>query len=379
MLGVFIGSAALIIILSVFNGFETLVLSMYHKFTAEIRIEPAKGKTFDPETTYFKQLKKDKRISNYVEVLQEKALLRYDQSQYIGLIKGVSDGFTQNKHLNDVLLSGNFVISKDTIPYTVIGASVQAYLSVNIHDDLRDIEVYSPKKGVINAFNPAEEFTLKTIHPAGVYEVPEFDEMIIVPLTFARDLLGEDKNVSAIEINLHQEKDVDWFQEELTRALGEKFVVKNRIQQNQALYKTLNLEKWATFLILTFIVLIAIFNIIGSLTMLVIDKKKDIAILGSMGLSNEKIRRIFFFEGMMIALAGCVMGIAVGFVVALMQQKFGFIRINEPNLLIEAYPVTFKVMDFVFVFMTVMFISVIASLISSGLSIKNAGNLREDL
>jgi len=156
ILGVFVGSAALIIILSVFNGFEQLVLSMYNTLTPEIRIEPTEGKTFNPDTSYFKKLKKDGRIANYTEVLQEKALLRYGKSQYIGLVKGVSEGYTAGKDLDSAIVDGSFTLKKDGTDYAVIGSAVQAYLSVNIHSELQDLEIFSPRKGAGNAINPAE-------------------------------------------------------------------------------------------------------------------------------------------------------------------------------------------------------------------------------
>jgi len=256
----------------------------------------------------------------------------------------------------------------------VIGSAVQAYLSVNIHNDFQDIEIYSPRKGAVSSIIPTEEFVVKTIHPSGVFEVQQqFDEMIIVPIDFARGLLGEEKGVSAIEINLKNPDLLDKMQREISAALGETFVVKNRMQQNQLLYKILTSEKWAIFLILTFVLIIAIFNIIGSLTMLVIDKSKDIAILNSMGASPGMIRSIFFTEGMMISLVGCMAGMLTGLIFCLLQQHYGWIKMDQPDLTIEAYPVAMKWTDFVLVFITVNVISIIASLISSRLSVKNIG------
>ena len=380
MLGVFVGSAALIIILSVFNGFESLVLSMYNKLTPEIRIEPEKGKTFNPDSAYFTALKKDPRIANYTEVLQEKALLRYGQAQYIGLVKGVSEDFVQGKHLDSALTEGAFILKSDDQNYAVIGAAVQAYLTVNVKDDFRDLEIYSPRKGGGVAMNPADEFVLRTIHPVGVFEPQQqFDDMVLVPLDFAKELFGEENKVSAIEINLKSEDLVAAFQKDLKKALGDNFIVKNRIQQNQLLYKILTSEKWAIFLILTFVLIIAIFNIIGSLTMLVIDKRKDIAILNSMGASPRLVRSIFFMEGMMISMIGCVAGISTGLIFCLLQQRFGFITMNEANMAIDAYPIALKGMDFILVSITVLSISAIASIISSRLSVKNIGQIKDDL
>ncbi|HQS06833.1 MAG TPA: FtsX-like permease family protein, partial [Daejeonella sp.] len=226
----------------------------------------------------------------------------------------------------------------------------------------------------------ADEFNVRSIYPSGVFTVQqEFDNMVIVPIQFARTLLDEEKLISFIEINTVPGTDVDELHDEIKNLLGKNFVVKNRSQQNELLYKILNSEKWAIFLILTFVLIIAIFNIIGSLTMLVIDKRKDIAILSSLGANRQLIRGIFFIEGMMISMLGCILGMAAGLVFILLQQKFGFIAMAGTNLIIDHYPVGIKLSDFVLVFVTVLTVSVIASGISSRLSVKNTVDLREDL
>lgn len=381
MLGVFVGSAALIIILSVFNGFETIVLSMYNTFSPELRIEPLNGKTFDPNTISFSSLKKNPRVLNYTEVLQEKALVRYGESQSIATIKGVSDGFLQNKSsLDSVVSSGTFILNQAGQDMAVIGYALQNFLSVNLENEFQSLEVFSPRKGASNSLIPAEEFNMRSIYPSGVFMAQqELDNTMIVPLRFARDLLGENKLISSIEINVQTGVDTDDFQRDIEKLLGNDFAVKNRSQQNELLYKILNSEKWAIFLILTFVLIIAIFNIIGSLTMLVIDKRKDIAILTSLGADKSLIRGIFFIEGMMISMLGCIVGMVVGMVFILLQQKFGFITMGGANMMIDTYPVAIKLFDFILVFGTVLTVSIIASAISSRLSVRNIGNLREDL
>ena len=381
MLGVFVGSAALIIILSVFNGFENIVLSMYNTFSPELRIEPAEGKTFDPSDSRFIRLKNDQRILNYTEVLEEKALVRYGESQSIALIKGVSEGFLKNRTgLDSVISNGTFTLLNRGRDMAVIGSGIQNSLSVNLNNEFQTLDIYSPKKGASNSINPADEFNVRSIYPSGVFTVQqEFDNMVIVPLQFARTLLAEEKMISFIEINTVMGTDVEELHAELENLLGKNFIIKDRSQQNELLYKILNTEKWAIFLILTFVLIIAIFNIIGSLTMLVIDKRKDIAILSSLGASRQLIRGIFFIEGMMISMLGCIVGMAAGLVFILLQQKFGFIAMSGANMIIDHYPVGIKLSDFILVFGTVLTVSVIASVISSRLSVKNSFNLRDDL
>jgi lipoprotein-releasing system permease protein len=381
MLGVFVGSAALIIILSVFNGFENIVLSMYNTFSPELRIEPVLGKTFDPSDKRFIKLKNDKRTLNYTEVLEEKALVRYGESQSIALIKGVSEGFMKNRTgLDSVISSGSFTLKHLGRDMAVIGSGLQNSLSVNLSNEFQTLEIYSPKKGASNSVNPADEFNIRSIYPSGVFRVQqEFDNMVIVPIQFARTLLDEEKLISFIEINTVPGTNVEDFHEEIKSIFGKNFIIKDRRQQNELLYKILNSEKWAIFLILTFVLIIAIFNIIGSLTMLVIDKRKDIAILSSLGANKELIRGIFFIEGMMISMLGCIIGMASGLIFILLQQKFGFISMSGANMIIDHYPVGIKLTDFFLVFATVLIVSVVASGISSRLSVKNTVNLREDL
>jgi len=381
MLGVFVGSAALIIILSVFNGFENIVLSMYNTFSPELRIEPRIGKTFDPSDSRFVNLKDDNRFLNYAEVLEEKALVRYGESQAIALIKGVSDGFMENRSgLDSIISSGNFILRNHGNDLAVIGSGIQNSLSINLYNEFQTLDIYSPKKGASSSINPADEFTIRSIYPSGVFTVQqEFDNMIIVPIQFARTLLDETKMVSFIEINTVKGTDIDALRNELEQRIGADFIIKDRRQQNELLYKILNSEKWAIFLILTFVLIIAIFNIIGSLAMLVIDKRKDIAILSSLGANKQLIRGIFFIEGMMISMLGCFIGMVTGLIFILLQQKFGFISMSGTNMIIDHYPVGIKLTDFVLVFGTVFTVSVIASGISSRLSVQNSYNLKEDL
>lgn len=380
MLGVFVGSAALVIILSVFNGFETLVLSMYNTYSPELRIEPVKGKTFDPSLPYLKQLKKDDRLLNYTEVLQEKALLRYGKGQFIGQLKGVSDDYMRIKKLDSTLLEGSFTLHEKGEDFAVIGSAVQNYLSVNVKDNLSYLEIYSPKKGAKSSVNPAEEFNVSAIRPVGVIQAQQdLDNIVIVPLSFARNLLNEERQVSFIELNLKPGISVQDVQRTIRRNLGKDFMVKDRGQQNQLLYKILHSEKWAIFMILTFVLIIAIFNIIGSLTMLVIDKRKDIAILSGLGASKELIRGIFFTEGMMISMIGCVVGLGTGYLFCILQQQYGFIKMGSLNLITDSYPVTLKWADFILVFGTVVIVSLLASIISSRLSVKHSYSLKDDM
>ena len=380
MLGVFVGSAALIIILSVFNGFEALVLSMYNYHSPDLRIEPQTGKVFDPNTVDFDKIKKSDKYFSYTEVLQEKALIRYGNYQFIGQIKGVSDEYLKNPYVDSSLVNGEFLLKDQYRSYTVIGTTVQYVLGVNINDQVRKLEIYSPIKGRKNSFSAAEEFVSEQLQPVGVFQAQQEDNNIaIIPIDVARRLIGEPENISYIEIFLNDTEQTEAVKKQIEKVLGDEFVVKNRIQQNELLYKVLNSEKWAIYFILTFVLIIAIFNIIGSLTMLVIDKRKDIAILNSLGASKKLINRIFLLEGLMISLVGCIAGLLVGTIFCLLQLHFGLISMGDGNLLIDAYPVEIRLLDYLLVGVTVLIISFIASYISSRLSTKKFEQLRTDL
>lgn len=374
MLGVFVGSAALIIILSIFNGFELLIVNMYSAFTPELRIEPTRGKSFILNDSLEAELRSDPRVLHYSDVLQEKVLLRYGSNQYIATLKGQSE-MNDFSLADSVIQFGQYRLTDGFFNYAVVGAAVHAYLGIDITEKNRLVSVYSPRKNAVTSMNPSEEFNVRGILPAGVLKAqPQFDNLIIVPLNFARDVLGEEERISAIEIHLNKDVDETAFQQELQERLSTDFRVNNIAQQNPTLYKILNSEKWAIFFILTFILVIAIFNIIGSLTMLVIDKKKDIAVLKSLGASDSFIKNIFFSEGMFISLLGCVLGLAVGLIFCLLQEKYGLIAMEGTDL-VNFFPVAIKGSDFLLVFCTVSLISAVASFVSSRLSVKGEEQL----
>jgi lipoprotein-releasing system permease protein len=380
MMGVLIGSAALIIVLSAFNGLEKVVLSLYSNFSPEIRIEARLGKTFDPNTPYFKALHKNAALFSYTEVLQDKVLVRYDDKPFIAIIKGVSEEFLKNSKLDSSIQDGSFALHSNDKPMAVIGAIVQNNLSVNVHDALTPLQVYSPRRDAGVSANPMDEFTNRDIYPSGVFSIQQdFDNIVVAPIEFTRDLFDEPINVSSIDLNYNPGTDLKAVQQEIQDKTGNRFVVKNRSQQNTELYKTLNYERWAIFMILTFVLVIVIFNIIGTLTMLVIDKRKDIAVLTSLGADKQLIQRIFFFEGMMISAIGCIAGVAIGLIFCILQQQFGFIKIGDKLTVIDAYPIDMKLLDFILVFLTVGVISVIASGISARLSVKGLDDIKQDL
>ncbi|HWK58939.1 MAG TPA: FtsX-like permease family protein [Parapedobacter sp.] len=377
VVGVLVSSASLIIILSFYNGLEKLIFSMYSAFSPELRIEPATGKGFVADSALTAQLNNRPEISNYREVLQERVLLRYGDAQYIATIKGVTLDSTIPQSMDTLLQDGHFALQYDGEEYAVMGARVQGMLGVSLRDESRFIEVFSPRKGVRSGINPMDDFTMRTIRPGGVLRYQqEFDDLLIVPMAFAREAVGEFSRVSAIEINLMPGSDVAAAQRALSTLVGNDYLVKDREQQNPTLYKIVRTEKWAVFVIIAFTGIIALFNIVGSLTMLVIDKKKDISVLMGLGANDGLIRRIFFYEGLLISLIGCVAGLVLGLLFCISQQALGWIRFGEgENLVTDVYPVDIRYSDFLLVFLTVFAISALISLVASRLSVKQTVRL----
>lgn len=372
VVGVLVSSAALVIVLSFYNGMENLILSLYSTFSPELRIEPAEGKVFDPKNTIFENLRQGKYIRSYSEVLEDKILVQYNNQQFIAQIKGVEPQSLLDVNHEDMLYAGSLAIAQDSMSFALIGAQIQANLRVPIDGFNNSMHLFSPRKGSTGtSVNPMDDINIRQLSPVGVlhYE-PGFNDLIITPIAFAKDLLNEHDAISAIEIYSKDSSRVTRFQKEIQQDLGDRFIVKNREQQNPLLYKTVRSEKWIVFFILTVIGIIAIFNIIGSLTMLVIDKKKDMAVLASLGADKALIQQIFFLEGVMIAFIGGLIGIGLGFVFCLLQQKFGIIRTGEVNPILDVYPVDIRGMDFLLVFVTVMLVALCVSYISSLLSVR---------
>lgn len=360
--GVAIGTMALIVVLSAFNGIEDLVLSLFNSFDPQIRITVKEGKTFDASSSVFYDIKKMDGIAHFTEVLEENVLLKYKDKQTISIIKGVSSEFIPMNRMDTMITDGEFVLNYDSVNYTVLGQGIAYNLGVNLLNYTEPIQVYAPKRSKKTSMNPEDAFKNLSILPSGTFSIQhDFDsKYIIVPLTFARELLDYSNQVTAVEISLTQNTNTKEIQNKIQSLLGENFEVKDRYQQHDFLYKIMKSEKWAVFLILSFILIIATFNVIGSLTMLIIDKKKDLKILWNMGASTSLIRKIFFIEGLFISLSGAVIGLVAGLLVCLAQIHFKIITL-QGSFVMEAYPIKLEVTDFVLVLLTVFIIGAFAA------------------
>jgi lipoprotein-releasing system permease protein len=373
MLGVMIGTGALIVVLSVFNGFESLVESLYNSFDPELKITASEGKTFIPDSALTEQIRHQDGISAVSFTLEENALVKYHDKQYIATIKGVDDAFVKVSGVDTMMADGIFkdtggqikfrLTSGDT-DFAVVGGGIAYNLQLNMGDPFSQLDIYAPRKDAGSLNHPEEAFNRKFISPSGVFAIQqEFDsKYIIVPLRFARAMLEDEKNVSSIEISTAPGSDTDELKARIAKLAGQRYDVRSRFEQHALLYRIMKSEKWAVFLILAFILLIATFNIVGSLTMLIIEKQKDIAVLYSMGADAVLIRKIFFAEGLIITFIGAAIGLFTGGIICFLQQHFGLVQLgNSGSFVVDAYPVEMKTIDFFSVFVTVFLIGSVAA------------------
>jgi lipoprotein-releasing system permease protein len=362
--GVCIGTMGLIIVLSVFNGFENLVISLYDTFDPDISITARQGKTFNSQNIPLPALNKISGISHITEVLEENALFKFKDKQYIGTLKGVSRDYVKSAGLDSMMRSGTLLFEKGDTNYAVVGEGVGYFLGFSLEARPPVIQIYLPKRGRIDMQHPEEAFIQNAIPIAGVFAIQqEFDnKYIICPLRYIRAMLNYTTEVSALELHLKPNANLDETQQTVKNLMGPAYSVKNRYQQHEVLYKIMKSEKWAVYLILTFILLIATFNVIGSLTMLIIDKKKDIAILWGLGASSNLIQSIFLIEGILISLIGALTGLLLGGFICWLQLHFGLIKLQgSGSFVIDAYPVKMQALDFFYVFCTVFIIGFFAA------------------
>jgi len=366
MAGIIVGSMGLIIVLSVFNGFGDLVVSLYNSFDPDVRITTVQGKTFDPEIVHLEQIAGIKNISNSLE---ESALIKYSNRQFIATIKGVDSTFMRASGVSEKITDGAGILEDGGENFAITGSSIAYYLSLSLENPFNMLNIYVPKKGKpVSLINPEEAFNNAIIRPSGVFSIQQdFDsKYVLVPLRFAREIIGESQRVSTIEIALNSDADPEQIAEQIRSRIGKNFKVETRLQQHAVLYSILKSEKWAVYMILTFIFIIAIFNIIGSLSILIIEKKKDIGILRSLGAGTGMIRKIFINEGLLITMSGAITGIFAGALVCWLQMKFGLIKLeNAESFVIDAYPVAMQPVDFAGVLVTVFLIGLVAAIYTS--------------
>ena len=366
--GIAVATMAMVCTLSVFNGFQGLVSDMFSLFDPEIKITPAKGKVFDSQSEVILKVKQLPEIAVFSEVLEDNVLLNYYDRQVPATLKGVSGNFAALVPIDKALIDGKFQLI-DSIGnyYATLGIGLSSKLGINA-GYVYPMEVFAPKRNAkVNMLNPAESLVREDLYISGVFCInqPSYDEnLAIAPIELARILFDYDKEISSLEIKFKEGTHIAKSQKEIEQILGGEFVVQNRYQQQEASFQMMNIEKWMTFLILCFILLIAVFNVIGSLSMLMVEKQKDVITLRNMGANNRLISWIFLFEGWLISIFGAVIGIVLGLSLCLLQQHFGLLRLGDESgiFVVDAYPVVVKIADVFFVFLTVLVIGFLGAL-----------------
>jgi len=366
MLGMAVGAFALIVVLSVFNGFEGLVLSLYNSFYPDIEIIAVKGKTFEDNAELRMKLLAAPGVVALSKVLEENAYFEYGDQAQIGAVKGVDEQYAKVTTANKYVRQGNFVLKDSAYNYAIIGANISQPLNINFDHAVEPLRITVPRNGVKGAIVPSDEFNTMPVVPAGVFSIQqEFDsKYVFVPLSFAQDLLGLGNRVSGYEIKLKSGANIDKAKQEISEIAGSEFRVKNRYEQKAETYRVMLIERWVTTAILAFIILIISFNIIGSLSMLVLEKEKDISILKAMGASTGLIRKIYLMNGMLASIIGAGIGLILGYIVCLLQIKFHFLKLSnggDSSFVIDYYPVELKLIDPVVTILIIISVSLFAA------------------
>lgn len=367
VIGVAVSTAALVCILSVFNGFQGMIANLFTAFDPELKVVAAKGKFMDADADELTRLKADPRIDVCSEVLEDNALLVMPGRQVMATVKGVDDNFIDLIDFDRIKYGdGVFELHADVIDYGVFGVNLLSSLGVG-SDFPTPIQVYAPRGGEhIDLNDPSESFNqdeLYSPHVAFCVKQGKYDSnYVVTSLRFARRIFERQGKVSAIELKAKPGVNLRTLQADMQTMLGNDYVVKNRYEQQEDTFKIMKIEKFISYIFLTFILMIACFNIIGSLSMLIIDKRDDVVTLRNLGATEKQIRNIFMAEGRMIATLGALMGIALGVLLCWAQQQFGIIKFGQSagSYIIDSYPVSVEWTDLVLVFVTVIIVGFVS-------------------
>ena len=363
--GVALATLALVCTLSVFNGFHDLISSFFTHFDPDLKVEVIKGKVFTPSPSTIEEIKATKGVEVVSLTLEDNALAKYKENQTMVTIKGVDDEFQALTHIEEIL-RGNpeFKLYDEIADYGIIGHSLMYLLGTGIQP-FDPIEIYAPRKGgKVNLANPMANFHRAPLYsPGTVFDVNDSryaTSYIIASIDYARKLFGYTTEVTAIEVRLTDDADVERVKQSLQTIMGEDFTVKDRYEQQEATFKVVEIEKFVTYLFLCFILMVACFNIISSVSMLILDKRDNAATLHSLGATDSMVSRIFIYEGNLIALLGALVGLVLGIILCLLQQQFGFIGLGDGQFVVSAYPVRVQFTDIILVLASVLFVSAIS-------------------
>ncbi len=377
--GLSLGAAALILVLSVFNGFEKLITNMIGNFNPDVKITAAKGKTFVADSLLIDRLRRLKGVALVSQTLEEVAFLQYDKNQASGVVKGVDSVFAKINHIDSTIREGTYLLKDKELNYVVLGGGLRNQLGTNVDNPLTPLTIYMPKRSEVGALD--QPFVQRQAIPSGTFVIQQdFDnQYVIADLELVRDLLDAPNELGALEVKLDKSQPAVSTLQAIRNLVGPSFVVKNRFQQDEAFLKIMNLEKWMSYAILSLTLLLVAFNLVGSLWMIVLEKKKDVAILNAMGAEPTLARNIFLYEGLLLCAAGLFFGCiaAVALYEIHISTPRGLIAL-PPGFAVDRYPAQLKVMDFLVVAVTVLAIGLLASLPPALRAMRISGMIREE-
>ncbi|MFT4762348.1 MAG: lipoprotein-releasing system permease protein [Paraglaciecola sp.] len=362
--GVTIGTAALVIVLSVFNGFEDLLTSLFNNFNPDIKVTPMEGKVFTMDSTKIADLEALQGVDIVAKTLEEVAFFEYQETQLFGVVKGVDRAYKKVSDIDSTIIEGEFLLEKKNVAFAVAGQTIANRLGINVQDDFEELAIFMAKKNPSKMSSPFRKLFAR---PSGIFKIQQdFDsKYILTPLTFTQQLLGYKKGeISALEIRINASVDAKKTQAAIEDLVGAQFDVKDSYQQEEGFLKLMNMEKWLFFALFTFMIIIIAFNLIGALWMMVLEKKHDIAILKSMGARDTTIRNIFLNQGMFLCIIGILSGFALAVIVYILQKTVGIVTIPD-GFVVDTYPMEIRFFDFLKVGTTVLVIGLLASLPSA--------------
>ena len=367
VIGVAVATMALVVTMSVFNGFHDLVASFFTSFDPQLKVVPLKGKTVAADDPILTQIRQLPQIEVATECVEDQALAVYNSHQAMVVVKGVEDNFDQLTHINEILIGdGEFSLHAADMDYGILGIRLAEQLSTGYTYE-RPMKIYAPRReGQFDMTAPEDAFEEDELYSPGVLfnvKQAKYDKnYIITSIGFARRIFDQQGMLSSLELRLKPGSNFDAVKSEIQKLCGDKFAVKDRFEQQDDTFKIMKIEKFIAYIFLTFILMVACFNIIGSLSMLIIDKKDDVVTLRNLGATDKQIVRIFLFEGRMISAIGAVIGILLGLLLCWLQQQFGLVALGSSSgsFVVSAYPVSVHPEDIVLIFITVLVVGFLA-------------------
>lgn len=378
VLGVSIGTAALILVLSVFNGFEDLLSGLFGHFNPQIKITATTGKVFDIDSAGLQRLRQLEGVGPISTCLEEIAFFQYNEAQEFGILKGVDAHFAAINQIDSTIREGTYLLEESGRNYAVVGAGVRNKLSVDVENFAAPLRVYMPLNQNVGLLD--QPFKTRILYPQGTFSIQQdYDnQYILTNISFVRELLDAGPNtVSSVEIRCKNSASPAVVKQKIKAILGKNYTVKDQFEQNEAFFKIMRLEKWMGFAITSLMLILMAFNTVGALWMIVLDKQQDVSVLKSLGASDKLVYRIFLLEGLLLTGLGLLIGMALALLLYFLQKEIGIIRIPE-GFLVESYPIALRASDFIPVMLTVMGIGFLASIAPAYRAKRVAAYLREE-